>query len=354
MLVSLSLRSQLASIMDMLAKSAVAEICKLIDDGSAVWQLEMSRRRKENELLRRKLLLMERELELRTTRGCGQEVEFAALEETDIIVIKEEILEGDEENCVGRETDGESAVAPPGLPVGGGRSLGGHALYEEDWGEAPPPEKEEELAEQYRAHSSWGEEPGSVGGGIKEEMEGDHSIFQRPRESGLEGGTGQLNTPGPEGAMGEGVGWGSGGMELGGPDPSWGEKLHEVTEEGGMYVRDHASSSVDVAQSRWAGTQDRAAVGTGRTQVTCVYCGKHFAFMSYLKRHLRIHTGEKPYSCMQCGKSFSDGSSRNKHERIHTGRKPYSCTHCGKGFSRRCHLKRHQKLHAKTELLSCG
>lgn len=51
--------AQLASIMEVLANTAVAEICELVDNGYSVLQLEISRSRKENEVLRRKLRLME-------------------------------------------------------------------------------------------------------------------------------------------------------------------------------------------------------------------------------------------------------------------------------------------------------
>lgn len=54
-----SFHAQLASIMEVLANTAVAEICELVDNGYSVLQLEISRSRKENEVLRRKLRLME-------------------------------------------------------------------------------------------------------------------------------------------------------------------------------------------------------------------------------------------------------------------------------------------------------
>lgn len=59
--------AQLASIMEVLANTAVAEICDLVDSSYSVLQLEISRSRKENELLRRKLRLME----LRATRASA-------------------------------------------------------------------------------------------------------------------------------------------------------------------------------------------------------------------------------------------------------------------------------------------
>ncbi|XP_060946303.1 zinc finger protein 544-like isoform X1 [Limanda limanda] len=51
--------SKIASIMEVLANAAVAEICKVVDDGYLVIQLEMSQSQKENELLRRKIKLLE-------------------------------------------------------------------------------------------------------------------------------------------------------------------------------------------------------------------------------------------------------------------------------------------------------
>ncbi|XP_074543788.1 uncharacterized protein LOC141803562 [Halichoeres trimaculatus] len=51
--------SQVASIMEVLANAAVAEICKVVDDGYALLQLEMSRSHKESEFLRRKTKLLE-------------------------------------------------------------------------------------------------------------------------------------------------------------------------------------------------------------------------------------------------------------------------------------------------------
>ncbi|XP_064783331.1 transcriptional repressor RHIT-like [Oncorhynchus masou masou] len=47
--------TQIASIMEVLANAAVAEICKLVDDDYAVFRLEMSQSQKENRGLRREL-----------------------------------------------------------------------------------------------------------------------------------------------------------------------------------------------------------------------------------------------------------------------------------------------------------
>ncbi|XP_029544636.2 myoneurin-like isoform X1 [Oncorhynchus nerka] len=51
--------TQIASIMEVLANAAVAEICKLVDDDYAVFGLEITQSQKENRGLRRKLQLLE-------------------------------------------------------------------------------------------------------------------------------------------------------------------------------------------------------------------------------------------------------------------------------------------------------
>ncbi|KAL4640605.1 hypothetical protein GN956_G12865 [Arapaima gigas] len=52
--------SQVASIMEVLANAAVAEICKLADEGFALLRWEVNQREKENEELRRRISAMEK------------------------------------------------------------------------------------------------------------------------------------------------------------------------------------------------------------------------------------------------------------------------------------------------------
>nr|XP_023835319.1 uncharacterized protein LOC111958325 [Salvelinus alpinus] len=51
--------TQIASIMEMLANAAVAEICTLVDNDYAVFRLEITQSQKENRALRRKLQLLD-------------------------------------------------------------------------------------------------------------------------------------------------------------------------------------------------------------------------------------------------------------------------------------------------------
>ncbi|KAJ8332579.1 hypothetical protein SKAU_G00423680 [Synaphobranchus kaupii] len=63
---------KMASIMEVLTKTAIAEITKLVDDGSAALRLEMCRSQRENEALKRKLGLLLMERELGAARGYGE------------------------------------------------------------------------------------------------------------------------------------------------------------------------------------------------------------------------------------------------------------------------------------------
>ncbi|XP_029617883.1 uncharacterized protein LOC115199701 isoform X3 [Salmo trutta] len=68
---SVALHTQLASIMEVLANAAVAEICELVDNGYAVLHSEISRGQKENEALRRKLRLMDLKVSHASTLRAG-------------------------------------------------------------------------------------------------------------------------------------------------------------------------------------------------------------------------------------------------------------------------------------------
>ncbi|XP_035597981.1 uncharacterized protein LOC118361877 isoform X1 [Oncorhynchus keta] len=70
--------TQIASIMEVLANAAVAEICKVVDDDYAVFRLEMSQSQKENRGLRRKLQLLELKVARERTERTMRERVFAS------------------------------------------------------------------------------------------------------------------------------------------------------------------------------------------------------------------------------------------------------------------------------------
>ncbi|KAJ8332838.1 hypothetical protein SKAU_G00417340 [Synaphobranchus kaupii] len=45
----------------------------------------------------------------------------------------------------------------------------------------------------------------------------------------------------------------------------------------------------------------------------CPRCGRGFAHMQNVSRHLLVHTGEKPWHCGDCGRRFNQASNLNRH-----------------------------------------
>ncbi|XP_066577962.1 zinc finger protein 723-like [Amia ocellicauda] len=105
--------------------------------------------------------------------------------------------------------------------------------------------------------------------------------------------------------------------------------------------------------SNYANFKIHRRTHTGEKPYCCSQCGRSFSQANNLKSHQRIHTGEKPYCCSQCGKSFSQAASLNYHQRIHTGEKPYCCFQCGKSFVHAGSLQSHQRIHTGEKPYCC-
>uniref|UniRef100_A0A1A7W9B7 Zinc finger protein 35 n=1 Tax=Iconisemion striatum TaxID=60296 RepID=A0A1A7W9B7_9TELE len=85
----------------------------------------------------------------------------------------------------------------------------------------------------------------------------------------------------------------------------------------------------------------------------CLECDKSFSYLSQLEQHRTTHQSFKPFRCLECGKCFTQKTRLKTHQRGHTGEKPYSCEFCGKLFSRKDNCHRHERFHSGVKPHSC-
>ncbi|KAM7379717.1 hypothetical protein PAMP_005248 [Pampus punctatissimus] len=86
----------------------------------------------------------------------------------------------------------------------------------------------------------------------------------------------------------------------------------------------------------------------------CSVCCKGFPRLSQLEEHKSTHEPVKPFRCLECGKYFTQKTRLKTHQSVHTGERPFSCKICGKMFSRQDNCLRHERFHSGVKPYSCG
>ncbi|KAJ8247657.1 hypothetical protein GJAV_G00248770 [Gymnothorax javanicus] len=395
-----SFTHRLAYILDALANKALAEICKVVDDGYAVLRFEVSRHQKENEVLKRKLQIAlestQSSAEITRTRiadevqvchafrGPTDECGFAASEGTlcqkvdisrrgdceipdfnddaqahamvtkeeaqpEVFIIKEERPEDDR---VTRESI-PAEIFPPGSLEwrAGGREK---CPIQETQNKAA--NHTEELTEQHRTRRAVWEVSG-LDSDLKAEGHSEHVEMLQRR--GTEHRAEALSSPDSELAMFERSGQlGSycmqGGAIIETEDPC----CSYSTETGPQsqlvsFSEAQESSGCDVDFAASEGVQNHVDESEGRKTIVCRYCGRGFARKNALEIHQRVHTGEKPFRCVQCGKQFAHSGNLKVHQSVHTGERRFRCSLCGKRFISSSHLKRHWIVHTRDRPFCC-
>ncbi|XP_068457180.1 zinc finger protein Xfin-like [Clinocottus analis] len=387
-----SFATQVSAIMDVLAKAAVAEITKLMEDGSVVLCLEMCRKDSEIQELKRSLKLMEVELcnaqEAATARATEEKLEQPAAEHQDE---KEEQTPCEEyqEPKSGHEAEERRDLGPavkhepadePVARESPGDTLTADVFFEVGerdeliW---PPPAcrmfEESPVAmqpniqmfapqtEQYAAHrnaesssnssSTAAEEMADVALSVPIKVE----VDVRPmcmRSASSESVHNEQIRHAPRPAVGQDQYLQSALQQAG---PSLAPPLapppaqRSAANAFGRSAEDPAPNRINMRAKKvmhvWKGHQK---------QFLCSFCNRGFPRLSLLEEHKACHQLFKPFRCLECGKSFTQKTRLKTHQSVHTGERPFSCKICGKMFSRQDNCLRHERFHSGLKPYSCG
>ncbi|XP_021469426.1 zinc finger protein 165 [Oncorhynchus mykiss] len=382
-------QTKLTSVMDVLSKTAVAEISKLFDDGFAVLRLEMCRRENEIEALKIKLLFMENERQ--TTRSKAREAGCSSTCSSSSSRTEQGSKGCDEDpgertsfEQNAREKDDQlhqNRPQPPAEEVEGlEQNRSGHREKDSGLEFVKTEQEEYDVISLHTSVSEHGTER-------SDHEETEFAVDERESQLWESLTERNCDSEGPDyhkcteqypldqdtdiqliQSAVEGL--------SSGPSSEMGDINRVMKEEmRAQSVWNDRRAPTDLAQAQPG--QHRETMHPERTQdgtttrvpsdkqtlanegagYSNVWLNNVFSlapnssngFNSAKVSPRRTPAREKWFVCSFCGKSFDRFGHLEMHQRIHTGEKPYSCVTCGRCFAQQSNLRRHQRVHRASQ-----
>uniref|UniRef100_UPI003AAF91B7 uncharacterized protein n=1 Tax=Centroberyx gerrardi TaxID=166262 RepID=UPI003AAF91B7 len=407
--------STLASIMEVLANTAMAEICELVDSGYSVLQLEISRSRKENEVLRRKLRLMELKAARATAlRAAGTTSSFLASSRARVQQQQQQQQPAQPGEVVLPRVSAQ--VPPPCGDTGPPGDTGQDTTHRQQPAAAEPATLKTPLVKVEKDEEAWTH--------TEQDKGFSHAVDGQPGESRTE-----TEAPPPatkqEVSEPDGSGscsWAGGEVNAtvalisanltankrpentaGQPEPLGFDCMmyepplqhgscttqNPLSEDPGCSYSLNTSVSVSAPSDTGSGfsfavseatrpsaeqqqpavfpdSRQRAPLPADEPQISV---RKEIAPVpnAFIMRegwrsqdglnggggNYNRDDGAKSFVCSCCGKTLACLKNLKTHMRVHTGEKPFGCALCGKRFSDSSNLKRHQSVHTGEKRYSC-